>query len=76
MLAYCVKCKGKTEIDHGTQMRMKNGTQAVTGRCQVCGTAVLKIVPALPPNDQDCRPLASTSRFQKTIRNGAPLIDG
>ncbi|MDA8201736.1 MAG: DUF5679 domain-containing protein [Chloroflexi bacterium] len=41
--AYCVKCKAKREVKDPEQVTMKNGKQAVKGKCPVCGTSVFKI---------------------------------
>ncbi|MHB8277087.1 MAG: DUF5679 domain-containing protein [Candidatus Humimicrobiaceae bacterium] len=43
MEAYCVKCKKKTEIKDPKEVTMKNGRQAITGTCSVCGTKVFRI---------------------------------
>lgn len=43
MTGYCMKCKKKREMDHVTQVRMKNGRKAYKGRCSVCSTKMYKI---------------------------------
>jgi hypothetical protein len=43
MDAYCVKCKQKVEIKDPKDVKMKNGRDAVTGKCSKCGTNVFKI---------------------------------
>lgn len=43
MEAYCVKCRAKREIKDPTQITMKNGRPAVTGKCAVCGTKIFRI---------------------------------
>lgn len=45
-MAYCVKCKAKTEIKDGNRVQMKNGRPAIKGVCSVCGTGVYKIMPS------------------------------
>ena len=35
---YCVKCKAKTESDGVSQVILKNGRDAATAVCTVCGT--------------------------------------
>jgi Zn finger protein HypA/HybF involved in hydrogenase expression len=41
--AYCVKCKSKRDMKDEKQVTMKNGRQAVSGICTVCGTKMFKI---------------------------------
>ena len=36
--AYCVKCKAKREFE-GTVVTLKNGRNAASGTCPVCGHA-------------------------------------
>ncbi|HKI08555.1 MAG TPA: DUF5679 domain-containing protein, partial [Nitrososphaeraceae archaeon] len=36
--AYCVKCKAKRDMKNEKQVTMKNGRQALSGTCSVCGT--------------------------------------
>ncbi|MGA7544171.1 MAG: DUF5679 domain-containing protein, partial [Nitrososphaeraceae archaeon] len=36
--AYCVKCKSKRDMKNEKQITMKNGRQALSGTCSVCGT--------------------------------------
>ena len=43
MEAYCVKCKKKTEIKDPKEATMKNGIDAVSGICLICGTKVFRI---------------------------------
>jgi hypothetical protein len=41
--AYCVKCKSKRDMNDEKQVTMKNGRQATSGTCIVCGTKMFKI---------------------------------
>jgi hypothetical protein len=41
--AYCVKCKSKRDMKNEKQVTMKNGRQALSGTCSVCGTKMFKI---------------------------------
>jgi Domain of unknown function (DUF5679) len=41
--AYCVKCKSKRDMNDEKQVTMKNGRQAISGTCIVCGTKMFKI---------------------------------
>ena len=41
--AYCVKCKSKRDMKNEKQVTMKNGRQALSGACSVCGTKMFKI---------------------------------
>jgi len=45
-MAYCVKCRTKTEMVNVQQVTMKNGRPALKGKCSKCGTAMFKILPA------------------------------
>jgi Domain of unknown function (DUF5679) len=40
---YCVKCKKKREMKGEKQITMKNGRNAISGTCSVCGTKMFKI---------------------------------
>ena len=40
---YCVKCKAKREFE-GTVVTLKNGRNAASGTCPVCGTKVMRIL--------------------------------
>jgi len=42
-IAYCVKCKAKKEMNEAKKVTMKNGRNAVKGKCSVCGTGMYKI---------------------------------
>jgi Domain of unknown function (DUF5679) len=41
--AYCVKCKAKRDMKGEKQVTMKNGRNALSGTCSVCGTKMFKI---------------------------------
>jgi len=43
MQAYCMKCRGKTEIKNPKAITMKNGKPATQGVCPMCGTKVFRI---------------------------------
>lgn len=43
VLAYCVKCKKKTEMLNASAFVMKNGRPAVRGVCAICGTTANRI---------------------------------
>jgi|TARA_B100001750_G_C15471908_1_gene580276 Zn finger protein HypA/HybF involved in hydrogenase expression len=43
MEAYCMKCKGKRDMDNPQQITMKNGRPATQGTCPKCGTKMFKI---------------------------------
>jgi Domain of unknown function (DUF5679) len=41
--AYCIRCKARRNMKHQKQVTMKNGQNAITGECAVCGTKMFKI---------------------------------
>ena len=41
--AYCVKCKSKRDMKNEKQITMKNGRQALSGTCSVCGIKMFRI---------------------------------
>jgi NAD-dependent SIR2 family protein deacetylase len=43
MEAYCVKCKAKKEMKDGEKVTMKNGRNAMKGKCPDCGTTLFRI---------------------------------
>ena len=43
MQAYCMKCRGKKEMNGATGITMKNGRPATQGTCPDCGTKMFKI---------------------------------
>lgn len=44
MEAYCVKCKSKKEIANAQKVKMKNGREAMKGKCPDCGTGMYRIL--------------------------------
>ena len=40
---YCVKCKAKSEMTNASKVKMKNGREAMQGKCVKCGTGMYKI---------------------------------
>ncbi len=44
-IAYCVKCKAKSEMKDTQRITMKNGRLAMKGTCAKCGTGMYKILP-------------------------------
>ena len=42
--AYCVKCREKREIQDPESVTMKNGRNAIQGKCGVCGTKLFRMV--------------------------------
>ena len=45
-MAYCVKCRAKTEMSDVAEVTMKNGRRALKGKCSKCGTGMYKILPS------------------------------
>ena len=43
--AYCVKCKAKRNMKDAQTVKMKNGRDALQGKCETCGTGMYKILP-------------------------------
>ena len=43
MEAYCVKCKAKKEMKDAEKVTMKNGRNAMKGKCPDCGTSLFRI---------------------------------
>lgn len=43
-VGYCVKCKSKKEMKDTAKVTMKNGRQAMKGKCTSCGTGMYKIM--------------------------------
>lgn len=43
MEAYCVKCKGKKEMQDPKEVTMKNKRKAAKGKCPDCGTSMFRI---------------------------------
>ena len=41
---YCVKCKAKSEMANAEKVKMKNGREAMKGKCAKCGTGMYKIL--------------------------------
>jgi len=42
-VAYCMKCKKKSEMSSVVNTRMKNGRPAKKGKCKKCKTGMFKI---------------------------------
>ena len=45
MEGYCVKCRAKREMIDTERVTMKNGKNAMKGKCATCGTGIFKILP-------------------------------
>ena len=45
-MAYCVKCRTKSEMANAQKVTMKNGRPAIKGQCSKCGTGMYKILSA------------------------------
>jgi len=43
--AYCVKCKATRKVTQGEIVTVKNGKPALKGKCEVCGTTMMKFLP-------------------------------
>lgn len=50
---YCVKCKDKKPIADAQEVVMKNGRQAVKGRCPSCGVGMFKILGGKPVTEPE-----------------------
>ena len=46
IVAYCMKCREKTEMKNPRAMTLKNNRPAVQGRCNRCGTKMFRIMKA------------------------------
>ena len=44
--AYCVRCKSNHTMTHAQLVTTRSGRQAARGKCQVCGTTMMKFLPA------------------------------
>jgi Domain of unknown function (DUF5679) len=42
--AYCVKCKSKKSMNNPQQVKLKNGANALQGKCETCGTKMTRIL--------------------------------
>lgn len=47
--AYCVKCKGTRKVTQGEIVTVKNGKPALKGKCEVCGTTMMKFLSSKKP---------------------------
>ncbi len=43
VIGYCMKCKGKKEVQNPKQITMANGRKATQGTCPTCGTKIFRI---------------------------------
>ncbi len=43
--AFCMKCKTKREMKETQPYTMKNGRKSLKGKCTVCGTTMIKMLP-------------------------------
>ena len=41
---YCVKCKSKREMSDAKEVTMKNGRNAMKGKCPTCSTSMFCIL--------------------------------
>jgi RNase P subunit RPR2 len=42
--AYCVKCKSTRKMVNAEVTTVKNGKNALKGKCEVCGTTMMKFL--------------------------------
>ena len=71
--AYCVKCKTKRDMKNEKQVTMKNGRNATSGICSVCGTKMFKIgggVTSTPTKSKAKVPIkqATKKKAKKTVK--------
>ena len=45
IIAYCLKCKEKKEMNKVEKIITKNGRNAAKGFCPICGTKMFKFLP-------------------------------
>jgi hypothetical protein len=43
-VAYCVKCKQMREMVDAKEIKTKNNRKALSGKCKVCGTKMMKFI--------------------------------
>lgn len=61
MEAYCVKCRQKREMKDESPVQMKNGRDALEGKCPVCDTKLFRMLGG-PAGDGETRPAASKKK--------------
>lgn len=44
VIAYCVKCKQKCEMQDPQEVTLQNGRRALKGTCKACGTKMMKFI--------------------------------
>jgi len=44
-IGYCVKCKRKRDMINVVETIFKNGRHALKGKCAICNTTMIKILP-------------------------------
>ncbi len=49
--AYCVKCKATRKMAGAQMVTTKSGKLAAQGKCPVCGTTMMKFLPAPSPGE-------------------------
>jgi RNase P subunit RPR2 len=42
---FCVKCKERRPMAEAASITLKNGREAIRGRCPQCGTGMYRILP-------------------------------
>jgi hypothetical protein len=47
--AYCVKCKAKSPMKEPKEVKMKNGRNAMAGKCSTCNTGMYKVLKSNSP---------------------------
>ena len=65
--AYCVKCKAKRDMKDEKLVTMKNGQNALSGICTVCGTKMFKIGGGAPKKAAKVK-AASKKATSKTVK--------
>ncbi len=52
-IAYCVKCKSKKTMKDAQPAKLKNGRDALSGRCETCSTKMFRIIGKPKPEGEE-----------------------
>jgi DNA topoisomerase-1 len=80
VIAYCVKCKEKREMNQPEAVYTTTGTPGTSGTCSVCGTKMFKMGRTLahahvpPPDPATLRRKKSDKKAGKSVRKGKLVI--
>ena len=75
MTGYCMKCKVKREIVEAQEVVMKNGRNAIKGKCSTCGGGMYRILGVKKAKSETMFPKETKVDYTNTPSKEKPSED-